>query len=140
LELVFAVVIVVFIFRLAIVRPSTWRGIRRELLIGLGLFVGLGVFAKVIRDGIAAAPEAARRSQCSNNLCQIAVAMQAYHATYRYFPPAYTVDGNGRPLHSWRVLLLPFLQQKPLYDQIRLDEPYDGPHNGLLFETLKCDG
>ena len=139
LEQVLAIVIVVFICRLAVVRPRTWRSIRRELLISLGLFIALGLLAVAIRDGIAAAPEVARRSQCSNNLKQIAVAMQAYHGKYGCFPPAYTVDGNGRPLHSWRVLLLPFLDQNPLYGRIRLDEPYDGPHNGPLFESLRCD-
>jgi prepilin-type processing-associated H-X9-DG protein len=77
---------------------------------------------------------AARRAQCTNNLRQIVLGMHNYHDKYGCFPPAYSVDKNGRPLHSWRVLLLPFMEQKELYDRIRLDEPWNSPHNLSVFE------
>ena len=89
-----------------------------------------------------AAREAARRSQCSNNLKQIALALHNYHDTYRTFPPAYTVDENGNPLHSWRTLILPFLEQSAMYQQIRLDEPWDSDHNrqfaSVVIPTYSC--
>jgi hypothetical protein len=75
---------------------------------------------------------ASRRSSCQNNLRQIGIALQNYHDTYKSFPPAYIADASGRPMHSWRVLLLPFLEQQNLYDQYRFDEPWDGPNNRLL--------
>ena len=64
------------------------------------------------------AREPARRSQCKNNLKQIGLALHNYHETYGAFPPAYTVDADGKRLHSWRTLILPYLDQAPLYDKI----------------------
>ena len=78
------------------------------------------------------AREAARRSQCSNNLRQIGLAMLNYHDVYGCYPPAYLAGENGRPAHSWRVLLLPFLEQQSLYDQYDFDEPWDSPKNSTL--------
>jgi len=75
------------------------------------------------------AREAARRMMCSSNMRQIVLAFHNYHDKHGHFPPAYTVDENGKPLHSWRVLILPFIEQSRLYDQIRLDEPWDSEHN-----------
>src|SRR3990172_9467251 len=74
---------------------------------------------------------ASRRTACKNNLHQIEMALHYYHDKYHCFPPAYVADASGRPLHSWRVLLLPFLEQENLYRQYRFDEPWDGPHNRL---------
>ena len=48
---------------------------------------------------------------------QIALALQSYDAAYGALPPAYIADEQGRPMHSWRVLILPFLEQQSLYDQ-----------------------
>jgi hypothetical protein len=75
--------------------------------------------------------EAKRRHDCTCNLQQITLAMLLYHAEQGTLPPAYSV-GNGKPLHSWRVLLLPYLGDESLaklYGQIRLDEPWDSEHN-----------
>ncbi|MCU0879467.1 MAG: DUF1559 domain-containing protein [Pirellulaceae bacterium] len=77
-----------------------------------------------------------KRGMCSNNLKQIAYALHLYHDTYGSFPPAYVADQNGRPMHSWRVLLLPFIEQKALYDEYRFDEPWDGPHNRTLADSM----
>jgi Protein of unknown function (DUF1559) len=72
------------------------------------------------------------RAECRNHLKQLALAMQNYHEVYGCFPPAYIPDKNGRPMHSWRVLLLPFMEFRPLYEQYRFDEPWNGPHNREL--------
>ena len=61
---------------------------------------------------------AARRTQCKNNLKQIGLALHNYHDLYGSFPPAFTVDSNGMPLHSWRTLILPFIDQLPLYQNV----------------------
>lgn len=95
-----------------------------------------GVLVALLLPAVQAAREAARRMQCSNNLKQVALAMHNYHDTYKAFPPAYTVDADGNKLHSWRTLLLPFLDQAPLYNQIDLDKPWDAPENQHIADTV----
>lgn len=81
------------------------------------------------------APEAARRMTCSNSIKQIGQALLAYELHYKKFPPAYTVNLKGEPLHSWRTLILPFLEQQDLYDHIQLDQPWNSPANRKARET-----
>jgi prepilin-type processing-associated H-X9-DG protein len=71
-----------------------------------------------------------------NNLKQIGVALHSYHDAYGCFPPAYLADRNGRPMHSWRVLILPWLEQKAIYGRYRFDEPWDGPNNRRLHDLV----
>ena len=81
--------------------------------------------------------DAANRMHCANEIQQIALAMHCYHQAYGSFPPAYTTDSDGHPLHSWRVLLLPYLSYEELYKEIRLNEPWDSPHNREVFDKAK---
>lgn len=76
--------------------------------------------------------EAFRRAGCTENMQRIALAMLLYECDHGSLPPAFTVDESGRPLHSWRVLLLPYLGHQELYDQLHLDEPWDSEHNRAL--------
>ena len=76
-----------------------------------------------------AAREAAKCMQCSNQMKQIGLAFQAYQDKHGHFPPAYTVDEEGRVLHCWRVLILPYIEENTLYEKIRLDEPWDSEYN-----------
>ena len=80
---------------------------------------------------------------CLNNMRQIMLAMHNYHDATKSFPPVCTVDGDGKPLHSWRVLLLPYMEEIALYDQIRLDEPWDSPWNSQFHDRMpavyRCD-
>ena len=78
----------------------------------------------------------AKRTLCSNNLKQLALALHNYHDAYGSFPPAYIADVQGRPMHSWRVLVLPFLEDGRVYDQYRFDEPWDGPNNRRLHAQI----
>jgi prepilin-type processing-associated H-X9-DG protein len=82
------------------------------------------------------AREVARRSQCTNNLKQITLAMHNYHEAYRTFPPAYSKGPDGKPLLSWRVHILPYLGQKALYDEFHKDEPWDSAHNKTLISRM----
>jgi prepilin-type processing-associated H-X9-DG protein len=75
---------------------------------------------------------ASPRTQCRNNLKQIALALRNYHGTYGCFPPAYIEDKQGRPMHSWRTLILPFIASDSSFQDYRFDEPWDGPHNRQL--------
>jgi prepilin-type processing-associated H-X9-DG protein len=79
-----------------------------------------------------AAREAARRTQSSNNLRQIGIAIHNYVDTYNAFPPAVVKDANGNPLYSGRVLLLPFLEQGSLYEAWAKDQAWDSPQNMAL--------
>jgi prepilin-type processing-associated H-X9-DG protein len=83
-----------------------------------------------------AAREAARRSQCTCNYCQILLALHNYHSEYNVFPPAYVADARGRPMHSWRVLLLPFMEQSALYNRYNFSEPWNGPNNITLLNSM----
>jgi len=110
---------------------------------GTAAAVGVGGIAvALLLPAVQAAREAARRMQCSNNMKQLGLAMHNYHDVNKTFPPAYTVDKNGKPLHSWRVLLLPYLEQTALYEQIRLDEPWDSEYNSqfhdVVIPTFQC--
>jgi prepilin-type processing-associated H-X9-DG protein len=78
----------------------------------------------------------ARRVQCGNNLKQIALAMQNYESANGCFPPAATYDIDGKPLLSWRVLILPYVDQSALYDQFHLNEPRDSLHNTPLADQM----
>jgi hypothetical protein len=70
--------------------------------------------------------------RCHNNLRTLALALLQYHDDYGSFPPAYIADENGKPMHSWRVLLLPYVDQRNLYRAYHFDEPWDGPNNRAL--------
>ena len=73
---------------------------------------------------------------CTNNLKHIGLALLNYNDIFGCFPPAYTTDANGKPMHSWRVLILPFIEQQTLYKRYRFDEPWDGPNNSLLAKEM----
>jgi prepilin-type processing-associated H-X9-DG protein len=97
--------------------------------------VGAGVIA-LLMPSIQSALEAARRARCVNNLRQMVLAMHNYHSANNSFPRAASVDENGKPLLSWRVAILPYLQQNELYNKFKLDEPWDSPHNKELLKEM----
>ena len=80
------------------------------------------------RQSIMNARAAARQARQMNNMKQIALAMIMYEEIHNYFPPA-AIERNGKPLLSWRVAILPFLEEDALYKQFHLDESWDSPHN-----------
>jgi prepilin-type processing-associated H-X9-DG protein len=95
----------------------------------LVLFLCGGVLVALLLPAVQSAREAARRMQCTNNLKQIALAFHNYHDVYGTLPPAYIPDEDGQPMHSWRVLILPFIEQSQVYERYRFDEPWNSPHN-----------
>ena len=90
----------------------------------------------LLLPAVQAAREAARRSQSVNNLKQIMLAYHNFHSTNNTFPPAAICDAEGKPLLSWRVAILPFIEQQDLYNQFHLDEPWDSAHNKPLLEKM----
>jgi prepilin-type N-terminal cleavage/methylation domain-containing protein len=102
-----------------------------ELLVVIAI---IGILVALLLPAHRGAREAARRTQCHNNLKNIALALQNYESEYQALPPAYTVDQDGKPLHSWRTLILPFLENRTLYEKIDLSKPWDDPVNLALSE------
>src|SRR5262245_60216991 len=90
-------------------KPGRFKFTLVELLVVLfviAIIVGLLLPARRGSSG------GGRRMYCSNNLKQIGLALHNYHDKYGALPPAYTVDEDGKPLHSWRTLILPFMEQQ----------------------------
>jgi hypothetical protein len=83
---------------------------------------------------IYAAQRAAERRDPREQLRQIGIAFHNYHDVHDQFPVAISAD--GKPLLSWRVALLPFLKEGKLFDEFKLDEPWDSAHNRTLVEKL----
>lgn len=103
-----------------------------ELLIILAVIgVLIALYLPVLRN----AGEPARRALCTNNLKQIGLALHSYAETYGVLPPAYTVDHDGKPLHSWRTLILPFVGEPSIYNNIDLTKPWDDPANAEAFKS-----
>ena len=94
---------------------------------------GAAVLGKVIARAVQSQRQAARRRQWA----QIGLAMHNYHDAHKRFPAAASCDAQGRPLLSWRVQVLPFIEGgRKLYDQFHLDEPWDSPHNRKLIDQM----
>jgi len=110
-------------------------GLTEVLLTLATLAIILGILFAFFLPAERAPRTVARRSQCKNNLKQIGLALHIYHETHGAFPPACTVDANGKPLHSWRTVILPFLGQKDLYESIDLTKPWNDPANAEAFAT-----
>jgi Protein of unknown function (DUF1559) len=89
-----------------------------------------------LSQGVQSAREAARRSQCLCQYCQILLALHNYHSEFNTLPPAYVADANGKPMHSWRVLLLPYMEQSALYNRYKFNEPWNGPNNITLLNSM----
>ncbi len=73
---------------------------------------------------------------CRNNLELIGAAMLQYHDDHGTFPPAYVADDDGERMHSWRVLLLPYLGQDQLHKRYDFDKPWDSPKNIALAKSI----
>lgn len=78
----------------------------------------------------------AKQMQRMNSLKQIGLAMHNYYAAYRSLPPQALASKDGKKLLSWRVLILPFLDQNELYQKFKLNEPWDSEHNLKLVDQI----
>ena len=114
-----------------------WSWARLALLV----IVLLGLAALLVPE-IETRREASPRSQCANSLYQIAEALQRYRQVNGSFPPAYIADKNGKPMHSWRVLILPYMDAENPYNKYDFNEPWNGPKNrNILYDlpfTYNC--
>lgn len=91
-----------------------------ELLVTIAV---ISVLIALLLPAVQSAREAARRSQCQNNLKQIGLALHNYHDFYRALPPAcirpvgFVDNGRDEPRSTWAIAILPMLEQAPLYEQ-----------------------
>lgn len=79
---------------------------------------------------------AVARAAGQNELKQIGLALQTYMTENNGLPPAAITDASGKRLLSWRVAILPYLEQDNLHKQFRLNEPWDSPHNRQLLNKM----
>jgi hypothetical protein len=106
-------------------------------LLSCGILVPMSLLVPAVQK----VREAAARAQSQNNLKQMGLAMHNYNDTYNRLPSAGVGDPTKplaveKPLLSWRVALLPFIEQHRLYRQFKLDEPWDGPNNIKLLNQM----
>ena len=97
---------------------------------------GVLVLPALLLPAVQKVREAATRVQSQTNLKQLALAMHSYHEQNFRYPTAAINDKKLKPLLSWRVALLPYLGEKALYDQFKLDEPWDSPNNIKLLSRM----
>ncbi|MEN6558446.1 MAG: DUF1559 domain-containing protein, partial [Thermoguttaceae bacterium] len=100
---------------------------------------GLGVLIALLLPMVSCAREPARQMMCANQLKMFGLALLNYQTKYGQFPPACVFDKTGRPMHSWRVLILPFMEMETLYHRYQFDEPWNSPDNKKLFSKRPRD-
>ncbi|MEX0791717.1 MAG: DUF1559 domain-containing protein [Pirellulaceae bacterium] len=118
-----------------------WPTIRGHLWFLACVGIALGLMVLILWPAVSTPRVVSRRMASAHNLKHIAVALHNYHDTYNTFPPAYIPDENGKPMHSWRVLILPFLDSgnpntKALHRAYDFDKPWDHPDNLKVTEQM----
>jgi hypothetical protein len=132
--LVFSMTLSVLILR-KISRPSWWKWVAWVNL----SFCFFGVCLLLV-PSVARVREASPQTYTKNQMKQLALAMHSYADSHdKRFPPHAVYSKDGRPLLSWRVLMLPYLEQEALYQKFHLDESWDSPHNIALLSQMPSD-
>jgi hypothetical protein len=92
----------------------------------------------VVTKTMASSRASAKIAQSLTNLKLFAIAMHSYNDQHGRLPPAVVTSKDGKPLYSWRVLLLPYLDPKgeDLYKEFNLEEPWDSEHNKTLLAKM----
>jgi hypothetical protein len=80
--------------------------------------------------------DASNRISCIGTLKILGVIVHNYENQHGHFPPAHLLDKDGRPMHSWRILLLEFEQPPQLYEEYSFDEPWNSPNNLALAHNV----
>ncbi len=121
--------------------PSSGASTSKIIIIVLSVLFGVmllcgGVLVALLLPAVQAARQAARSMSSQNNMKMIGLGLHNYHSTYNKLPAAYTTDSNGKPLLSWRVAILPFVEEQMLFQQFDFSEPWDSPTNLALSKQM----
>ena len=104
---------------------------------GLGISpLQAGIVAGMLLPAVQKVREAGNRTHSMNNMRMLGLALHNYEASMGQFPPAVVTDKDGKPLYSWRVLILPYIEQDAVYKAWKLDEPWDSPNNRRLSDLV----
>lgn len=100
----------------------------------------LGMFFMPLVAGFRNSQHLIWGNQCASNIRSIGQALLKYEKDKGNFPPVWTTDAEGKPLHSWRVLILPYMDDEGLYEElynsIKLDEPWNSEHNQQFYAKM----
>ena len=113
--------------------PSKYRGRGFTLIELLVVIAIIAILIALLLPAVQQAREAARRTQCRNNLKQIGLAFHSYHDTHKVFPYGKGASYAGAPVYarwSQHAMLLPYLDQTPLYNSLNFDSPPETPGMG----------
>ena len=122
---IFLVVFVLLCVRAAQFCVTKPLPLQRIIVCAVVLVLAVGLLLPLNRP----ANPAVSQSTCGNNLSQLARGLRAYHSTYGCFPPAAVNDSHGKPMHSWRVLILPSVDAGMYYRTYHFHEPWNSPYN-----------
>lgn len=113
-----------------------WPEVKQDrLLIALGSDK-IAQMGGALRPLVDLSTHSVRRSKSTNQLKRVGIAMHTYADVFKHFPPPAITDAEGRPLLSWRVVILPYIEQESLYKQFHLKEPWDSEHNRKLLDRM----
>jgi hypothetical protein len=115
---------------------TNWRLLKTSLLL---LACGGVLAVMIVVSHLRVVREANWDLESLKRLAAIGLALESYHQANDCYPPAYLLDKDGKPAHSWRVLLLPYLEYEDLYQRYDFEEPWNGPHNRLLASEIPLE-
>ena len=127
---------------LPVLRRARPPGRRAFTLIELLVVIAIiGVLIALLLPAVQAAREAARRTQCVNNLKQVGIALHGYHDAYRTFPAGGWIASPSLPQNAlmnmgWSAAILPTLEQRSLFDGLNFSLPYNEPVNSTAGHTV----
>ena len=110
-----------------------FRGLGKVILTFL-ILVYIGIFGMSSRGIVR---ELAHRHACRHHLEAIGTALGNYHERYGCFPPAFVKDEDGQPMHSWRMLLMQFLDSEDEHDRYNFQKPWNAKENQQLAESTQ---
>ena len=120
--------------------PHQRRSVWMIIMLVLGSVVGgaaaLSLVVSLLVPAVSVARSAAHKHTCRSNLERISQALFEYEAEHGTLPPAFIADATGRPMHSWRVLLLKYLDEEGLSVQYDMNQPWDSPHNLAIAKSM----
>jgi len=104
-----------------------------ELLVVIAI---IGALVALLLPAVQASREASRRSACTNNLRQMGIAIATYHDVHKAIPPAVLDDNSASSqVHTWCLLILPYIEQGALYQRYNFPAGYNSPLNADVVAT-----